>query len=47
MQLLLATIALSVFAGLASHTVGGRVRFAIGLLAVGITATYAFFPRYM
>ena len=47
MQLLLATIALSVFAGLAGRSVRGRVRFAIGLLVVGITATYALFPRFM
>ncbi len=47
MQLLLATIALAVFAGLASHSVGGRIRFAVALLAIGVTATYALFPRYM
>jgi len=47
MQLLLATVALSVLAGLTGRSVRRPVSLAIGLLALLVTATYAFFPRYM
>jgi hypothetical protein len=46
-QLLLATIVLSVLAGLTSQTIDGRARVAVALIAVAVTATYGLLPRFM